>query len=67
MDLARYDIIKIETFMNQRTLLKKWKDNVLNEGKYYISEKSLVSSEYILKNSTSQQQKDKNPIKWAKD
>lgn len=58
--------LKLKHFMHQRTLLKKWKDNLLNERKYYISEKSLVSRIYFLKTLTSQQQKDKNPIKWAK-
>lgn len=39
--------LKLKPFMHQRTLLKKWKDNLLNEGKYYVSEKSLVSRIYF--------------------
>lgn len=38
--------LKLKPFMHQRTLLKKWKDNLLNEGKY-VSEKSLVSRIYF--------------------
>ena len=39
--------LKLKPFMHQRTLLKKWKDNLLNKGKYYVSEKSLVSRIYF--------------------